>query len=106
MDKPPSPKAEELMRRLEAARREPDSMEKVREISGIALALHKVGRVAISYSTFAEAMRVAHSLPAHLCQDALSHVLVAFTKSGMDSKCYFSLLRTCGAPPQAQPFEG
>ena len=100
MDKPPSPKAEELTRSLEAARREPDSMEKVREISGIALALHKAGRVAISYSTFAEAMRAANSLPMHQRQGALSHVLVAFTRSGMDSECYFSLLRTCGEPLQ------
>ncbi|NYZ60400.1 hypothetical protein H0O01_01730 [Candidatus Micrarchaeota archaeon] len=100
MDKPPSPNVEGLTRSLEAARAKPASMDKVRELSELALAIYKTGQVAISYNTFAEAMRAAHSLSAHFRQDALSHLLVVFKKTEMDSECYFGLLRTCGAPPQ------
>jgi len=100
MDKPPFPKVEGLTRRLEAARAKPASMDKVREISELALAIYGAGQVAISYNTFAEAMHAANSLPTNQRQDALSHLLVAFRKTEMDSECYFGLLRTCGAPPQ------
>ncbi len=100
LGKPLFPNVEKLVRRLEAARDKSDSMEKVEEISGIALAMYDAGSVAKSYDAFAEAVRAAYSLPVHLRQDALSLVRAAFSRSGMDMLCYEGLLRTYQAPPQ------
>jgi len=97
MDKPAFPKVEAFVRNLKAARVKPGSMEKVEEISGIALALYGAGSVTHSYNAFAEAVRAAHSLPAHLHQDALSLVRAEFRKTDMDIACYDGLLCPYGS---------
>ncbi len=99
MEELPAP--QDIANNLRKARSRRDSVEKVIEISAVALDMSRTGNVALSYNTFGEAVRAVKSLPFHVREDALAHVQAAFRKTEMHMDCYFSLLRTSGTSSRA-----
>lgn len=92
MGKPLFPKVDELKKKLRAAMAKPVSVEKVMELSMLALAFHSGGAVADSYNAFAYAVRAARLLPERQQEGILRHVRADFMKTDMDIACYESLL--------------
>jgi|GEM_PF-3300990 len=89
----PFPRVEALKQQLKPAMARAASIEKVAELSAIALAMHRAGAVADSYNTFSYAVCAALSLPRRQQEDALRRVRSDFMETGMDISCYEGLLR-------------
>ena len=92
LEKPAFPKVEDLKKKVKAAMARPVSIEKVMELSMLALAFHRAGAVADSSNTFAYAVRAARLLPERRQEDALRHVRSEFRKTDMDMDCFEGLL--------------
>ncbi len=85
------PKVEEIKKKLKAAMEMPASMEKVLELSRLALAFNRATAVADSYNAFAYAVRAARFLPAPQQEYALRLVRSDFRKTSMDISCFEGL---------------